>query len=138
MIPTIYFNLDENDDCFRITLAGQLDEQSFYTLSEALTDRKLDRPIRLDLRGIEYADSTGLRALVLLQRRAKEAGAEFILANPSPSVDRLFRVTGLWKVFHIENDPPAPSPKSNGHTGETAIRPHPAEYPSYDGRRERA
>jgi anti-sigma B factor antagonist len=136
MEPTIHFILDEDADCFRIKLSGTLDERSFYTLSEALTDRKLDRPVRMDLQDIDYADSAGLRALVLLQRRAKEVGADFVLANPSPSVDRLFRVTNLWKIFRIECDSLQRPAETKNASEETALRDSPPltdHPPLHDG-----
>jgi anti-anti-sigma factor len=55
---------------------------------------------------VGYADSAGLRGLVLLQSRAKAAGVDFSLVEPSDAVKRAFRSTGLAALFNIRLDDP--------------------------------
>ncbi|MBW3625393.1 MAG: STAS domain-containing protein [Armatimonadetes bacterium] len=91
----------ETDQSLYLCLEGDLDDKSFLQLSRAFADRELDLPVKVDLEKVRYANSTGIRALVLLQRQAREAGVDFTLVDPSEEVKRIFRSTGLSEVFHI-------------------------------------
>ena len=53
----------------------------------------------LDLHGVTFIDSSGLRTLVTARQRAEELSVAFSLAGRSPAVDRLLQVTGLDSVF---------------------------------------
>ncbi|MFN8051007.1 MAG: STAS domain-containing protein [Acidimicrobiales bacterium] len=55
--------------------------------------------VTLDLSGVSFIDSSGLRALVTARQRAEEKGVAFSLAGRSPAVERLLQVTGLDGVF---------------------------------------
>ena len=98
----LQYHLHEEAHALYLCLTGDLDQKSFMAVSTALAGHPLDRPVRVDLHGVMYADSTGLRSLVLLQRQVREAGAEFVLLTPSEPVERIFRSTGLNQVFQIE------------------------------------
>jgi anti-sigma B factor antagonist len=104
--PSLECQVQEKDNALYVCLSGDLDERSFFEVSRALGDRKLEHPVKVDLEGVRYADSTGLRALVLLQRQAREAGVEFTLLEPSAAVKRVFRSTGLSEVFKLGGDDP--------------------------------
>lgn len=56
-------------------------------------------PVVLDLHGVTFIDSSGLRTLVTARQRAEEKAVSFSLAGRSPAVDRLLQVTGLDVVF---------------------------------------
>lgn len=83
-----------------IGAAGELDVTTAPRLEEAIT-RAIDagNDVALDLSGIEFLDSTGLRAVVAGLRHAREAQVGFRLAETSPAVDRLLRITGLAEEF---------------------------------------
>src|SRR5690349_20529176 len=111
--PPIECQIQEVDGSLCISLVGMLDQQGFMILSQALLNNTLDRPLKIDLKQVQYADRSGIRALVLLQRQARQAGVEFTLLNPSPSVERVLRTTGLVRIFNIETtDPKNPCDRS--------------------------
>jgi anti-anti-sigma factor len=56
----------------------------------------------VDLRGVDIMDSSGLRALIVERSRREPAGGTVTLANPTPLVARLLRVTGLDKLLTVE------------------------------------
>ncbi len=119
MSSSIHYRLREEQDALYLCLEGDLDEKSFMAVSNALGGHRLDRPVKVDLAGVGYADSTGLRALVLLQRQVRDAGAEFTLIAPSEPVRRIFRSTGLSQVFHVDEEDSHPScfPEDGGEEG---------------------
>ncbi|MBW3625394.1 MAG: STAS domain-containing protein [Armatimonadetes bacterium] len=88
-------------DTLYLCLEGDLDEKNFLTVSYALAGQEINLPVKVDLARVQYADSTGLRALVLLQRQAREAGVAFYLMNPSEPVKRIFHTTGLSQIFQL-------------------------------------
>jgi anti-sigma B factor antagonist len=51
--------------------------------------------IALDLSGLTFIDSTGIRAIVSAQRLCQENGHEFALIPGSAAVQRTFEATGL-------------------------------------------
>jgi anti-sigma B factor antagonist len=52
-------------------------------------------PVIANLSGIRFCDARGLRALLRMAKYAEQAGCTFQLAEPTPMVIRLLRVTGL-------------------------------------------
>ena len=49
----------------------------------------------LDLRGLSFIDSTGLRLLVALHQRAQRDGFQLTLVAPAAPADRAIRLSGL-------------------------------------------
>jgi anti-anti-sigma factor len=49
----------------------------------------------LDLRELEFIDSTGLRLTLETWQRAQTAGRRFAIVTPAPPVDRVFTVTRM-------------------------------------------
>ena len=85
----------------RLTLGGELDLASTPALTETVARLCADgtREIVLDIGGLEFIDSTGLRC-ILAARAACERGGSRLVVEPepervSPQVRRLLQVTGL-------------------------------------------
>jgi anti-anti-sigma factor len=53
----------------------------------------------LDLRGLSFIDSTGLRMLVALHRRAQHEGFQLMMYAPGAPADRAIQVCGLDEVL---------------------------------------
>lgn len=51
--------------------------------------------ILVDLAGLEFMDSSGLRALVMADQRAKKAGRRLAIVPGPPPVRRVFEITQL-------------------------------------------
>ncbi|MEU1728183.1 STAS domain-containing protein [Nonomuraea sp. NPDC005692] len=49
----------------------------------------------LDLRGIEFFDSTGLSVVIALWKQARDAGGDLAVAGPPPICTNMMRRTGL-------------------------------------------
>lgn len=58
----------------------------------------------LDLAGVEFIDSTGLRVLIACRLRAAESQTRLLLASLSPAVQALFDVTKLSDRFEYAED----------------------------------
>jgi anti-sigma B factor antagonist len=67
-------------------------------LSRAFEDVRTGRVV-LDLRELEFIDSSGLRTLLTARRRADEAGAAFSLVAGHRGLERTLEIAGVHKVF---------------------------------------
>jgi anti-sigma B factor antagonist len=90
-----------------VAVAGELDLASSPRLEEELervgeTDAGL---LILDLRDLEFMDSTGLSLLVKAHQRASDAGRRFGLVNGGPQVQRLLSLTGLTDRLTVVDSP---------------------------------
>jgi anti-sigma B factor antagonist len=87
---------------------GELDLSGAAVLQAEL-DRLADEGelggVVLDLRGLEFMDSTGLRTLVSADQRAREAGRRLAIVRGPEAVDRIFNVTRLDERLELVDDP---------------------------------
>ena len=90
---------DEESAATVITTAGELDLSSADTLREILLKRVEHGAVVLDMRGLDFCDSAGLRILVEADRAARARGAALRLAAVSASVDRVLELSGAHSVL---------------------------------------
>jgi anti-sigma B factor antagonist len=87
-----------------VRLEGELDMATSSQLSGILRSALEGRPTRLtvDLRGLTFIDSTGIRVLVAASRRAQGCGSSFVLLSPGRAVLKALRLTGFDQLVTIE------------------------------------
>jgi anti-sigma B factor antagonist len=97
----------EGDGPVRIVLTGELDISSAVKVDEELARVEAARPalIMLDLRGLEFMDSSGLRTIVSADSRAREEGRRLAIVRGPAAVQRIFDVTRLDERLDIVDDP---------------------------------
>ena len=61
-------------------------------------------PLRLDLAGVSYLDSSGLSALLDLQLQAAHLGRKLEVHNPSAPVLQSLRLTRLEQAFSLHHE----------------------------------
>jgi len=94
------------DDGHRtLVLSGELDHASAWALTESV--RRLggedSRALTVDLGGLTFMDSTGLRAVLLARAARAEAGRDFSIRRGPAAVQRIFELTGLIAELPFEN-----------------------------------
>jgi anti-sigma B factor antagonist len=91
----------------RLALTGEFDIASAPRVEEEIARLEDARPalLVLDLRGLEFMDSTGLRAVVGADARAREQGRRFAVVRGPEAVHRIFEVTRLTDQLEIVDDP---------------------------------
>jgi anti-anti-sigma factor len=91
----------------RIVLTGELDIASSKVLEEQLAAVETNSPeaLVLDLRRVDFIDSTGLRALIAADERARAAGRRLVIARGPGAVERLLTVTELDRRLEVIDDP---------------------------------
>ena len=90
-----------------LTIAGELDLRTSPELEERLgraftAGAEL---VILDLRQIEFMDSSGLRAVLGAHRQAHEAGRRFALVRGADQVERVLTLTGVHGLLTIVDAP---------------------------------
>jgi anti-anti-sigma factor len=90
--------ITKDGDVVTAALAGDFDMQTTFTVEPAL-ERALETPglrrIELDLRGLEFIDSTGMGVIVRLDHEARSRGVQLRLRRGPRSVHRVFEMAGL-------------------------------------------
>lgn len=85
-----------------VTLVGRIDSSNAAQLDEFLKTNLADKGryhIVLDMNGVTYISSAGLRAMVALQREASKHRGSVVLAAPSERVQEVLKLAGLSKLF---------------------------------------
>jgi anti-sigma B factor antagonist len=92
----------------RVVLAGELDLATADQLEDELKRVESSEPPKLvlDLRKLEFMDSTGLRAVIAADSRARERGGKVVIVRPPEEVDRVFRITRMDQHLELVDDPP--------------------------------
>ncbi len=100
---------EKKDGYIRLGLTGELDISSAGQVEEALSQAEASEPdlILIDLRSLEFMDSTGLRTVVSADARARERGSRLAVVRGPEPVDRIFTVTRLDERLRIVDDPAA-------------------------------
>jgi anti-sigma B factor antagonist len=85
------------DETTVISVSGELDLASSPALEEELerVAQSDAQVVVVDLRNLEFMDSTGLSVLVRAHQRAEENGRRLGLVNGSQQVQRLLTLTGV-------------------------------------------
>ena len=90
-----------------VAVSGELDLRTSPRLEEQLT-RAFDAGaelVILDLRQIEFMDSTGLRVLLTAHQRAHETGRRFALVRGADQVERVLTLTGVRDLLTVVDAP---------------------------------
>jgi anti-anti-sigma factor len=95
------------------------------TLGRALAQIPMDGDTRLvlDLRGLCFIDSTGIRAILLAQELCAQCGSEFSLIPGHAHVQRVFEICGPFDHFSFRDDEGPVDPDTSGATPKTGVAP---------------
>ena len=81
---------------------GRVDESTASAFNDRLCEAAAaGGRLVLDLGGIAYMSSRGLRALTLAQRRGSEAGTTIVLARPNETMREILAISRYDKVFRV-------------------------------------
>jgi anti-sigma B factor antagonist len=81
------------------TLRSAFDAVVAETLSAAPDRMEHGAGLVLDLRGLSFIDSTGLRLLVALDQHARRDGFQLTLLAPAAPIDKAIRLCGLDQIL---------------------------------------
>ena len=81
----------------RLVAEGEIDASSANTFEAAANQALAERPsaIEIDLSGVGFIDSSGLRAIITLSNRAREQHIDVSISGLSAAAKRVLEITGL-------------------------------------------
>jgi anti-sigma B factor antagonist len=80
-----------------LALTGYIDLSNVQVLNEAISKAIAHaRDITIDLGGVTFLDSTGLRQFALAYKQAEAGGTGFRIANPQGTVLDVLRIAGMY------------------------------------------
>jgi anti-anti-sigma factor len=106
-MSAIEITTEEREGIAAVRLVGELDISNAWRVEKELRRIEEGRPesVVLDLRGLEFLDSTGLRLVVSADMRAREGGWRMSVVRGPEAVDRVFRITLVEKRLQFVDDP---------------------------------
>ena len=91
-----------NNDVLTVFLSGELDESacaSAKLVIDACIDRRSCKAVIFDFADLTFMDSSGVGLLIGRFKRLQARGVPVWLARPSSVVDKIFRVSGLYRLM---------------------------------------
>ena len=96
---------EERDGLAHVALKGELDLSTVGKLEEELARVEENAPLLVvDMSKLTFLDSTGLRAVVTADERARERGRRLVIVRGPDAVQRVFTITRLEERLEIVDD----------------------------------
>ena len=95
-------NLVKENDVLTIALEGRLDTNTSPSLEEEINNMPSEvKELVLDLKGLEYISSAGLRVILSAQKKMNKIGSMKVI-NVCDSIMEIFEITGFVDILVIE------------------------------------
>lgn len=91
-----------NQRCLIIRLDGELDHHNAIEIREKadrLIERNRVKHIIFDFSGADFMDSAGIGVIMGRYKKVIFIGGKIAVASVNPTVDRIFRLSGLYKII---------------------------------------
>ena len=94
---------DNRQSVSLVKVKGRVDSETAPELDDALTKLLLENrnQIVLNLQGVDFISSAGLRAVVKAYQAAKKSGGEVRLASVSTPVEVILRTVGMMQMLQM-------------------------------------
>jgi len=94
---------ERRDNVMIVAPVGRVDSNTSSDLEQRLLHDigAGERRFLLDLAGVEYISSAGLRVLLMLAKRLREEGGALVLHTPGESVRLVFELAGFLPLFEF-------------------------------------
>ena len=108
MSKPLELRTEQDQGAPRLVVSGELDLASAEELEAHLKQLEASEPdvLVLDLRELEFMDSTGLRTVIAADARAKDRGGRLIVVRAPEEVDRVFKLTRMDQHLELVDKPP--------------------------------
>lgn len=87
-----------------LAVTGEIDAHTAPLIADAIAGAEPDR-IVVDLSGVEFVDSSGLRVLIEAHQQRTGHGRSMVIVNPSVVVRRLFEIAGVDSYLDVADGP---------------------------------
>ncbi len=92
--------------CSVVTVSGRVDSNTAPTFEQTLRGviEGGEHNVVLELGGVEFMSSAGLRGMVSSLKACKSGGGDLVVANPSNRVVEVMQLAGLTSLFTVYDD----------------------------------
>ncbi|CAN7530131.1 STAS domain-containing protein [Rhizobium sp. LjRoot30] len=81
------------------SIAGRLDGVSSPQVERALIGQLDANRLILDISGLNYISSAGLRVILMVAKRLKQIGSTFTIVGIQPHIQELFEISGFLTII---------------------------------------
>lgn len=102
---SLEIDMEMIQDVLCIRLSGELDHHSADDLRErvnSVIEKNEIHHIVLNLAELSFMDSSGLGVIIGRYKQIKQLHGEMIVCAISPAIQRLFDLSGLFKIIRLE------------------------------------
>lgn len=95
------------EDVLIVRLSGELDHHEAELLRKKwkkVMDKHKVKHVVLNLEEMTFMDSSGLGVVLGRYKEVLQLGGEMVVCSISPSVKRLFEMSGLFKIVRLEEN----------------------------------
>ena len=102
-MPSLSLETDNTREISVMKVRGRVDSETAPELDNALEKLLQDNrnKIVLNLQGVDYMSSAGLRAMVKAYQVAKKSGGDLRLASVSTPVEVILRTVGMMQMLQM-------------------------------------
>ncbi|WP_188453741.1 anti-sigma F factor antagonist [Virgibacillus oceani] len=98
---------DVKEDVLIVRLSGELDHHESEALRNEWKEKMYRNPVKnvvLNLEAVSFMDSSGLGVILGRYKEVLQLGGELVVCSVSPPVNRLFEMSGLFKIVRLEEN----------------------------------
>jgi anti-anti-sigma factor len=88
-----------------VVATGEIDIASVDAVRAELAAREPEEGLVLDLRGVDFLDTSGIQVTVEAWRAARAEGYELRILRAAPRVHRVFEIAGLGEILPFADEP---------------------------------
>ena len=88
-----------------VTVTGEIDADSMLALQAPLSELSPRSHILLDMSGVRFMDSSGLKVILTQRIKMIETGGSIHIRHASPAVQRVVQVSGLTDILREPDTP---------------------------------
>lgn len=102
-MSTLSITTDNTQSASVMTVRGRVDSETAPELDGALSKLLNDNrnKIVLNLQGVDFLSSAGLRAMVKALKDAQKSGGDVRLASVSEPIEVILRTVGMMQMFRM-------------------------------------
>lgn len=93
--PYLHVEVEQRGDVAVVRAAGEVDAATAPQLAGALEGDAARSDVELDLSGVTFIDSSGIRVVARVHAAVSEAGRSFTITAAGEPVRKIFTMTGL-------------------------------------------
>ncbi len=103
---TFQSEIVETDGIQLINLSGRLDSATSNVFESSLQKlfENQGNLVTINFSGLDYISSAGLRVILMVAKRAKQAKGRLVLFGLQPHVKEVFEISGFLKILEVVND----------------------------------